>query len=71
MLKLQEMGVVDDRINDLVEPAGPRREAAELLVLRMVAAGRTARLRALATGHADWRVRRALHVLLPPESGAA
>jgi len=71
VLKLQEMGVVDQRIKDLVRPPGDRRAAAESLVLRMVAAGRTARLRALATGHADWRVRRALHVLLPPESGAA
>jgi HEAT repeat protein len=70
-LKLEELGVVDERAEELSRQQGPDRAAAESLVQRLVAAGRTGRLRALAVGHPDDRVRRALHELLPPEGETA
>jgi HEAT repeat protein len=70
-LKLEELGVVDRRADDLSLGEGPERTAAESLMRRLISAGRTGRLHALAGGHPDDRVRRALHALLPPEHETA
>jgi HEAT repeat protein len=70
-LKLEELGVVDERADQLSRGREPQRSAAEALILRFVSAGRTGRLRALAASHPDHRVRRALGRLLPPEGEAA
>jgi HEAT repeat protein len=70
---LEESGVVDLRIEDLALDESELRRSAELLVARLVRAGRTDRLRELGSAHRDARVRESLGALLPAgdRAGAA
>jgi HEAT repeat protein len=63
-LMLEEAGVVDRRVEDLVAASGPAREAAAEFVRRFVEAGQTGRLRELAERHENAAVRAALAELL-------
>jgi HEAT repeat protein len=62
VLMLQESGIVDRRVGQLVQD-GPEQKAAEGLLRRMVRAGQT--------GHPDNRVREALGRLLGPAEAAS
>ncbi|HKQ60745.1 MAG TPA: HEAT repeat domain-containing protein [Candidatus Polarisedimenticolaceae bacterium] len=69
VLMLEEAGVVDERAAALGGD-GPSRTAALSFVRRVVDSGQVGRLRALAAGHADARVRASLDGLLPPEAAS-
>lgn len=64
-LMLEESGILDRRVAQLGS-TGAVRDAAELVVRRVIEAGPIGRLRELAGTHADAGVREALARLLPP-----
>ena len=70
-LKLEELGAVDRRVEQLTHADDARRAEAETVLREMIATGRTGRLRALAQAHRDATVRRALKTLLPTADEAA
>ena len=65
VLMLQEMGVVDQRVEALAAPDEAEREPAESFVRRLVRAGQHDRLRALAATHPRMEIRDALARVLP------
>jgi HEAT repeat protein len=70
VLMLQEMGVVDKRVGQLVSSDESERERAIEFVQKLVDARQLDRLRSLARGDRDEAVRRALWELLPVDDGA-
>jgi HEAT repeat protein len=67
-LMLEESGILDRRVAQLAS-SGAVRDAAESIVRRFVQAGQDGRLRELAAGHAEPKVRKALARLLPEPAG--
>jgi HEAT repeat protein len=66
VLKLEEAGVLDEVVAQVVSDEPERREAARALVRRVVKIGQLSRLRDHAARHPDPRVRESLCMLLPP-----
>jgi HEAT repeat protein len=69
-LMLEESGILDRRVAQLAS-SGAVRDAAESIVQRFVQAGQDGRLRELAAGHAEPKVRKALARLLPEQAEEA
>jgi HEAT repeat protein len=63
---LEDAGLIDGWVDDLIAVNPDRRKAAESYVHRLVAVGQTDRLRALASGHQVAAIRERLAALLPP-----
>jgi len=65
VLMLEQMGVVDRRARSLIGPNGRDRHRAEVFVKRLIAAGQTSRLRALAGAAGSGELREVLLEMLP------